>query len=246
MKAYSGFAGVYDLLMDDFDYPAWAKYYAQLLREAGVNGRNLCECACGTGSLSVELAKMGFAITGVDISSEMLEQAAEKARQNGVRMQLVRQDMCALQLSKPMDAILCTCDGVNYLTSDKRASAFFQNAHRYLKPGGAFTFDISSPHKLRNLLGNAFFGLEREEAAYLWQNTLADDIVEMDITFFLQREDGLYERVHEKHRQRVYEIEQLKRLLAYAGFVNIRVFGDCSLDAPKPDEMRIHFLAMRE
>lgn len=246
MNAYSGFAGVYDLLMDDFDYPAWADYYIGLLESAGCRAQNICECACGTGSLSVEFAKRGMKVTGVDISREMLEQAAEKARQNGVRIQLVCQDMCSLQLPRPVDAVLCTCDGVNYLTSDKRALTFFEKAYSQLRPGGVLAFDISSPHKLRNVLGNAFFGLEREEAAYLWQNTLKDDIVNMDITFFLRTEEDLYERVHETHRQRVHEPGNICSLLQQAGFANIKVFGDQTFDAPKDDEMRMHFLAVRE
>ena len=246
MNAYSGFAGVYDLLMDDFDYPAWADYYVQLLCRAGVQGDRLCDCACGTGSVSVELARRGFKVTGVDISREMLEQAAEKARQNGVRIQFVCQDMCRLQLPKAVDALVCACDGVNYLTSDKRVLSFFSNAYSQLKPGGAFAFDISSPYKLKNVLGNGFFGLEREEAAYLWQNTLEDDIVHMDITFFLRTEDDLYERVHENHRQRAHEPERIRELLLEAGFSRVEIFGDRTWDAPKNDELRIHFLAVRE
>jgi len=247
MNAYSGFAGVYDLLMDDFDYPAWAEYYLKLMERAGVKGQNICECACGTGSMTVEFAKRGKNLIGVDISGEMLEQAAEKARQNGMMIRFVCQDMCALQLPKPVDALLCTCDGVNYLTSDKRVLAFFQRAYEQIRPGGAFAFDISSAHKLRNVLGNAFFGLEREEAAYLWQNTLKDDIVTMDITFFLPiGEDDLYERVRETHRQRAHEIERIRELLKEAGFSKIEVFGDMNFDPPKDDEMRIHFLASRE
>jgi len=246
MKAYSGFAGVYDLLMDDFDYPTWAEYYLQLLQSAGVQTQSMCECACGTGSLSVEFARHGVRLIGVDISGEMLEQAAEKARQSGVRLQLVCQDMCQLQLPRPVDALVCTCDGVNYLTGEKRLRAFFQRAYSQLRPGGALAFDISSPYKLKTLLGNAFFGEERDEAAYLWQNSVDGDIVNMDITFFIRTEDGLYERVHEKHRQRAHEPEELRKILEETGFSQVRIYGDCSWSAPKEDELRIHFLAVRE
>ena len=76
MEAYRGFAAVYDLLMDDFDYPSWAAYYLALLRRAGVEPRSLCDCACGTGSLTVEFAGSGMRVTGVDLSQEMLEAAA--------------------------------------------------------------------------------------------------------------------------------------------------------------------------
>lgn len=246
MDAYMGFAGIYDLLMDDFDYPAWADYYMQLLKDAGVEPANLCDCACGTGAMSVQFAKRGMRVTGVDISREMLEQAGEKARQNGVQVQFVRQDMSRLQLPRAVDAVVCACDGVNYLTTDKRVQAYFEAVHKALRPGGVFAFDISSPHKLKNVLGNNFFGEERDEAAYIWQNSLEGDIVHMDLTFFIREEDDLYRRVTETHRQRAHEIENITRLLKEAGFSQIRVFGDRTFEEPRADEMRIHFCAVRE
>lgn len=148
MDAYSGFARVYDLLMDDFDYPAWAAYYLELLARAGVRPVTLCDCACGTGSMSLEFARRGLRVTGVDISREMLELAGEKARQSGVSLRFVCQNMTQLTLPRPVDALVCACDGVNYLTSDKRALAFFRAAHKSIRPGGALAFDVSSPSSM--------------------------------------------------------------------------------------------------
>lgn len=246
MEAYAGFAGIYDQLMDDFDYPAWAGFYLELLGRCGVYPKRLCDCACGTGGLTLPFARRGIQVTGVDLSREMLELAAQKARQSGVQIPFVCQDMCNLKLPHPVDAIVCGCDGVNYLTSDGRARAFFQAAWNQLKPGGALAFDISSAHKLRNVLGDAFFGEEREEAAYLWQNTLRGDIVQMDITFFIRQENGLYRRVTEIHRQRAYEPQQLCALLKSCGFERIEICADRRFEAPAPEEMRIHFCAVRK
>ena len=246
MDAYRGFAAVYDLLMDDFDYPAWAAYYLALLRRAGVEPKTMCDCACGTGSLAAEFARTGIRVTGVDISPEMLEEAAEKARSLGAQIQFVCQDMTQLRLPKQVDAIVCGCDGVNYLTSDKRAEAFFRAAFAALRPGGALAFDISSPHKLRNVLGDSFYGEERDDVAYLWQNSLEGDIVTMDLTFFLREADGRYRRVAETHRQRAHEPERLAHMLAVCGFEGIEIFGDQSFEAPGPEEKRIHLLAVRK
>ena len=49
MSTYGAFAGIYDVLMDDFNYPAWAEYYLTLLERAGVKPSTMCDCACGTG-----------------------------------------------------------------------------------------------------------------------------------------------------------------------------------------------------
>ena len=246
MQAYDGFAGIYDLLMDDYDYPAWAKYYMLLLNADKQPITSLCDCACGTGSMTLQFASEIAKVIGVDISREMLEPAMKKARQMGVRAQFVCQDMAHLQLARPVDALTCTCDGVNYLTSDARLSNFFKSAYAALKDGGRLAFDISSAYKLRNVLADQFYGEERDEVAYLWQNRMDGDILTMDISFYIREESGLYRRVTETHRQRAYEAQQLVRALEQAGFGDIRVYGDRNFDAPKADELRLHFFARKQ
>lgn len=248
MDAYRGFAGIYDLLMDDFDYPAWAHYYLELLAQAGVHPESICECACGTGSLTVHFARACKRLIGVDISQEMLEQAAEKARQSGAMVQFVCQDMAQLKLPRSVDAVICGCDGVNYLTSDKRVRAFFAAVHAALRSGGAFAFDISSAYKLKNVMGDRFFAEEREEVAYIWQNSLNGDIIDMDLSFFIREdeEEELYRRVTEHHRQKAHEIENILQILQETGFEDVRVYGDRSFESPTAEEMRIHFCAIRK
>lgn len=247
MAAYSAFAGIYDILMDDVDYSAWADYYLGLFKLAGVSPKRLCDCACGTGAMSVQFAERDIQVIGADISREMLEQAQARARQNGVRAMFVEQDMCLLELPRPVDALACACDGVNYLLDDDRLNAFFARAHRALKPGGALAFDISSAYKLEHILGNGFFGEERDDVAYLWSNRfdLVARTVTMDLTFFVRERDELYRRFTEVHVQKAHDAEHLVRLLENNGFSNVRVFGDRTYDPPKPDEARLHFLATR-
>lgn len=248
MSAYSAFASLYDQLMDDFDYPAWAKYYLELVGRMGVKPKTLCDCACGTGSLTVHFAARGMRVTGVDISGEMLEIAAEKARKNGVQAMFVRQDMSKLSLPRPVDALICGCDGVNYLLTDDRVMDFFQSAHAAIKPGGALAFDISSAYKLENVLGNGFFGEERDNVAYLWSNKwdAEKQTVQMDLTFFSREESGLYRRFTENHVQRAHDPENLARMLKECGFTNINIYGDRTFETPRPDELRIHISAVRE
>ena len=248
MSTYGAFAEIYDALMDDFDYPAWAEYYLALLERAGVKPSTMCDCACGTGSLSIPFAKKGIRVTGADLSGEMLEVAADKARKSGVQVMFVRQDMCRLQLPRPVDALVCGCDGVNYLLTDERVRAFFERAHAAIRPGGALAFDISSPYKLEHVLGNGFFGEERDDVAYLWSNSFDAEkrTVRMDLTFFQRESSGLYRRFAETHTQRAHEPEALRAMLEQTGFGDVRIFGDRTFDPPKADEMRIHFSAVRE
>ncbi len=127
---YDDFASVYDTLMDDFDYDAWSAHYLTLIRTVtGELPRRAAECACGTGSLTVRLAQSGMAMTGVDLSAAMLRQAEKKARDYGVEVAFVRQDMKKLTLPRRVGAVLATCDGVNYLTTPERRAGVFCVRH---------------------------------------------------------------------------------------------------------------------
>ncbi len=248
MAAYEAFADVYDALMDDVDYDAWADYYVELLAGQGVAPRTLCDCACGTGSLSVRFAQRGFRVTGVDLSGEMLARAQEKARSFGVQAMFVRQDMRSLTLPRPVDALVCGCDGVNYLTDDAQVSEFIRSARAAIRPGGALAFDISTPYKLERVLGNGFFGEERDDVAYLWSNRFVPKkrTVTMDLTFFVRQDGGLYRRFSEIHTQKAHEPKRLITLLAENGFTDVRAYGERTFESPKPDAQRVHITATRE
>jgi len=247
MEAYGNFAAVYDRLMDDFDYPAWADYYIELLKRAGCRPKKMCDCACGTGSMSVQFSKRGINVTGVDLSRDMLEVAAVKARRAAQKIMFTAQDMTRLDLPRPVDAIVCACDGVNYLTEDGALEDFLRAAHKGIKSGGCLAFDVSSRHKLENVIGNGFFGEERDDVAYIWSNRLDADkhLIDMELTFFIKQEGDLYRRFEEHHRQRAYSADEIVQAMKACGFEDINVYGDKTFEAPRSEEIRIHFVARR-
>ena len=128
---YADFALVYDRLMAEVDYVSWAELYKNLLFKRNIkNGASIVECACGTGNLSIPLSEY-FSVSGVDISEDMLSVAHSKARSHGKRINFIRQDMRELSFHKKQDAVLATCDGVNYLDS-KGFICFLESAYKLL------------------------------------------------------------------------------------------------------------------
>lgn len=77
MQAYTGFAQVYDIFMDNVPYDEWTEYLTGLLREHGVMDGLVLELGCGTGKLTRRLAGKGYDMIGIDNSEEMLEIARE-------------------------------------------------------------------------------------------------------------------------------------------------------------------------
>lgn len=242
---YERFAEVYDTLMDDFDYPAWADYYMELLRRAGCEPKRMAECGCGTGSMTVEFADMGVKVTGMDLSAEMLRIAQAKARRAGQQIIFVEQDMRNLEVPRSVDAVVCACDGVNYLTSAQDVQAFFDAAYRALKKGGVLAFDISTGAKLLSMPGNVY-AEDRDEVTWLWFTEAEEDRrVRMDIAFFLKDEDGRYERFDEEQLQRAHTPQELTAALEKAGFTDICIYGDRTFEPLRDDEKRMHITAVK-
>ena len=75
MEAYTGFAEVYDLFMEDVPYEKWCSYLTELLTEYGIEDGLVLDLGCGTGIMTELLAEAGYDMTGIDQSEEMLEVA---------------------------------------------------------------------------------------------------------------------------------------------------------------------------
>jgi len=245
--AYEVFASVYDALMADVDYRRWAKYILELARQNEVSIARAVDCACGTGSMTIALAKNNIQITGVDISAEMLRIAEEKSRSYGLRVPFVKQDMRKFALHRPVDAVFCACDGVNYLTRPSDVQAFLRCAYRALRPGGGLFFDLSSVHKLANCLGDRCLGRDDEAISYIWQNHYDKNtrMLQMDLTFFVKESGGMYRRFQETHFQKAHQTDEMVRWLSEAAFQTVGVFGDQTFENPRQEEERIHFVAIR-
>ena len=112
------------------------------IRELGVEPpARLLDMGCGTGRHSVELAKRGYVMTGVDLSDGMLDEARRAAEQAGVEIEFIQADATMVTLEPIHDGALCVCEGAFGLlgTGDdptRQALAILRNINAALKPGG--------------------------------------------------------------------------------------------------------------
>ena len=113
---YTVFAKYYDDLMSDVDYQQIAQKINDIVNEYFPEADFLVDMACGTGSLSEELTKLGFNVLGADISEEMLSIAEDKKISSGLDIQYIFGDMINWSLGESKaDVIVCMMDSLNHL-----------------------------------------------------------------------------------------------------------------------------------
>lgn len=246
MESYNHLAEYYDMLMDDVDYEAWCDFIEKIFDTYNSAPATVLDTACGTGNITIPMAAKGYNIWGVDISEEMLTVAESKARSQRQNIKFVKQNMTELTLNKSFDAVLCMCDGVNYIIEEEDLIKYFNSVYASLNKNGMFVFDISSRYKLIEILGNNTLFQEKDELCYVWENSYFEDeeVLEMRLNFFVPK-DGLYQRMEEYHTQRAYQIDYLKERLVKAGFSNIKVYNDLKLEKPTNESERIFFAAQK-
>lgn len=222
MGAYDFLAEHFERLNDDCDYQAWSQYFIDrlLLLNAGKRG---LELGCGSGAFCRALQRAGFSMSGADLCLPMLAKAEHLARKEGLSIPFFQTDAAAMRSPERYDFILSPNDCFNYVMPSKLPSAFHRVAGR-LEKGGLFWFDVSSPYKLRAKVGNTVCADDREDVTYLAFNTLKEDRVEMDVTLFVRRKDGAFDRYDERHTQYIHEEGCLLQALA-ADFEILSVEG---------------------
>ena len=245
--SYSYFARVYDLLTENVEYSRRADYICSLLSENGINGGLLLDVACGTGSLSVEMSKRGFDVTGVDISREMLCEAQNKMYESGENILFLCQDMRYLDLFGTVDCAVCTLDSLNHLTSEEDLLKAFKSVSLFLEDGGIFIFDMNTPYKHREILADNSFVYELDDLFCVWRNSLCDDgvIVEINLDFFEKSEGEDYKRYSESFSEKAYGSDIVNNLLKQADLTLVSQYKELSFNAPDVETQRTVFVARR-
>ena len=236
--AYANLAKWFEYLNDDCGYENWSQYLIAQLKAYPVSVG--LDVGCGGGWFTRAFQKSGYQMTGLDISAEMLDFAQETAFKAGLRSEYLLGDITKIKLPRRFDFVTAINDCFNYIPKNK-INAAVKNVATALKKDGIFLFDISSKRKFRDKIANTVCADDRDEVTYLSFNKEEIDGVTMDVTLFVKRQDGAFERLDESHRQYIHTEEEITQVLENNGFVLLKTEGHLGEDKTQSD--RICFLA---
>ena len=245
MDAYTSFAQVYDLFMDNVPYDEWCAYICETLKKHGIADGPVLDLGCGTGELTRRLAACGYDMTGVDVSVDMLQKAMEK--QTDPPILYLLQEMQTLELDGCVRAVCCTCDCVNYVLEPQELSDAFRRVAACLESGGVFIFDMNTAYKYEQLLGDHTFAESRQEGSFIWENYYnhTSMINEYELTLFVREdeEEALYRKYQESHFQKAYTLREIRGLIEKAGLKFVAAYDAYTKKAPMHTSERITVIA---
>ena len=255
-EGYHALARFYDQLNAEIDYAAWADFVERCFeRYLPKKPQLLLDLACGTGSMTAELARRGYDMIGIDGSEEMLSEAFSRTLETpGILF--LQQDLRNFELYGTVGAVTCCLDSLNYLLGEGELETCFSLVHNYLDPDGLFLFDMNTPYKFQNVYGSNHYILEGELPPFEegeapipifcgWQNGFDPKtaICDFDLTLFEELENGTYLREDEHQQERCYSMEEITSALKNTRMELLGVFSDWSFSAPTDQTERWYFVA---
>ena len=245
--SYTSFASVYDDLTLNVDYKNRAEYVQSILNRYGITDGLLLDLACGTGSMAVELSKMGYEVIATDASPDMLMEAQNKAYDNEQSIMFLCQRMEETDLYGTVRAVVCALDSINHLPDYDTMAKTFDVLKNFVDDGGIMVFDVNTLYKHRNVLGNNTFVYDEKNVFCVWQNHLLQDerTVNINLDFFCKNGE-LYERFNENFNETAFTDEEITSAVESAGFRVLERLADMTENKPDDTTERVYYVVRRE
>ncbi len=185
----------------------------------------ILDIGCGTGRHSIELAKRGYNVTGVDLSGSMLKRAKEKASAEGVKVEFMEADARALRFSEEFDLVIMLCEGAfSLMETDEMNYGILGNAERSLRKGGKLIFTTLNGlfplfHSVKDFIDSAGDGGDTT------MKSLTFDLITFREHSVVQVDDDSGEKKELECNERYYVPPEITWMLKSVGFNSIGIFG---------------------
>lgn len=247
--SYGSFADFYDRLTENVDYKSYAAYIKRLFESYGknINISSVLDVACGTGSLTEELALLGYDMIGADASYDMLMVAQEKKIGKNLDILYLCQRAEELDLFGTVQGAVCTLDSINHITDEETVVEAFRKISLFMEKNGIFIFDLNTEYKHREVLADNTFVYDLDDVYCVWQNEFdeEEDVTHVFLDIFSE-ENGLYERFSEEFDERPYSHEQVLEWLGKSDFEFVDCFEEFTFKKPENNTERTVYIARKK
>ena len=210
-----------------FDEARWAEApaVAEFVRSIAdlKEGDSVLDAGCGLGRISVELAALGLAVTGVDIIQSELDAARETADDEGVELELINADLRTFESEKKFDCAVNLYTSFGYCDTKEEDFAILVHICNTLRQGGTFILECTSRETAIMYFTE---GEEFERAGMTCQThfTVVGAWEGLRSKWDLIKKDGT--KIEHEFVQRLYSAAELCEIMKRAGFSEANAYGD--------------------
>lgn len=250
MNIYKKFASLYA----KGEYSRFSARMADLLPDVlgnfSIHPETILDLACGEGTFAVKMAELGYKVTGLDRSPQMLHFARKKARQAGVDVQFVTGDMRRLAFNKSFDLVTCWFDSLNYLLNLEELNRTFQGVSEVLGEKGLFIFDMNTIYGLEVEWQNPSCYVQQDNSKVFEVHRTSfnseSNIATLKITGFIRESEG-WTKIEEEHRERGYPLHEIRNCLQVAGLQELACWDNLQMKT-QPDHKsgRVWFIVQKK
>ncbi|MFC2066195.1 class I SAM-dependent DNA methyltransferase [Chloroflexota bacterium] len=236
MSIFREYAGFYDSLYEDKDYQGECNFVRSICQRYTENEvKSILDLGCGTGTHALCFADMGYVVTGVDFSEEMLKIAGKKAANYKQSIQFSQQDIRHLEIPQKFDTAIAMFAVVSYLTANQDLEDALMSVHRHLTPGGLFIFDVwFGPAALMQKPARRIKIIEQGDkkiVRYVYPELdIINHTVKVNYTVYEFDRGKRLRETKESHLMRFFFYQELEYYLEKSGFEILRICPFMDLD----------------
>lgn len=249
MEVFQDYAYYYNAFYQDKDYKSEAEQVDFLLKKYGKNIKNIMNYGCGTGRHDMELLRLGYQCSGIDMSPLMIDIARKNAESEKLKINFEVADIRNYEPKDKYDAVISLFHVMSYQNGNKDVLAAFQNARKALNKGGIFLFDVwYGPGVLSDKPVVRVKEIEDKEnrLVRIARPVMHDKKNVVDVCYevlVIQKQTGETRTINEVHNMRYFFRPEIEYLLCEAGFELIDNLDCNTLDETDFDSWTSYFVA---
>ncbi|MCX7545701.1 class I SAM-dependent methyltransferase [Marinicella gelatinilytica] len=232
----------YDCMFDADSFQSADQDCENLLKLCDFPGHNVLDLACGPGRHVAGFARRGLAVTGVDLSGFLLNQAAQHIDKEGLDATLVHADLLRYEPQKTFDLITNLFSSFGYYENPKDNQQVLNNAYRWLKPGGQFVLDVFSKEQAAMHI-EPVHCTEYDNGDVRFERPLLIDNMNVYANEWILVREGQAYRWQYQHF--IYSAQELQGRLEKAGFDDIHIYGSMCGDDYDMESTRLVLVARK-
>ncbi len=186
-------------------------------------GISILDHCCGPGRHSLELARRGYHVTGVDRTEQYLAEARKKAEAEGLQIEFVRTDMRDFVRARSFDAAINLFTSFGYFEDPEEDRRVAKHLYESLKPGGRLLIDLMGKEVAARVFHARDWFRENDGSLFLQERRVTKDWSWLENKWTLIKDGQVFEF---EFSHRPYSAAELVELLRECGFRTTRVCGN--------------------